>query len=289
VKKASRHPYKYIVKPQLKDSFESLVDFAGNRQIGAFMVESVPSESRFRDMWVNYLYSGILFTESDILTDVWRSVSTIRLLSETNKDLMWTNGFGAQQDSVKNQLGGFAVVVTGELTKILSERELLVTLLDGLQLSGHFDLFTCKDKKMFTFGDSYFKGLNSEDITLMSKDIVPVAQKIVIPELPSRRSGRNVVLTGRYSELVKGASEPTEIYAIEPSIEEIELPAGEILLELNFVKGAYLKDLGTRIECNLNFDSIVYDKIIFDCRHKPIIYGVNARDNKLRMAEWFYE
>jgi len=50
-----------------------------------------------------------------------------------------------------------------------------------------------------------------------------------------------------------------------------------------------LLEIGQKFDIISNPEKIHYKNIVFDTRHKPIVYGPDAKSNKLKFSKWFSE
>jgi hypothetical protein len=211
----------------------------------------------------------------------------IQLLSIFNANKENFTGFGIQgytQDH--EELREYAVIVSGRLAKVMPNKDLIIDLIDGLQLRGHFDLFYDYDKLLNTFGSSYFFGVNSQDIILSRHDMLSQVDRIVIPEIPGDKKDRKVVMSGVMSNSEIGN---VEIYALAPQLTVLDIPKQKTFFDFGFIRDAYVKDIGQKIKFDFDPEKQQFARVIFDCRYKPVVYGPDARANKLRIGEWLDE
>ncbi|MBD3329732.1 hypothetical protein GF357_04535 [Candidatus Dojkabacteria bacterium] len=270
-----------------KYTVDEMLDYPKESLVKSFMLESVPNTSSLINRWVNFVYGGSFYTESSNIQDVLRAANTSRLYSQFHgKDTFENFGVHDYLPGDYKSLDGFAVIITGGLTKTIPETDLLLSILDSLELQGYFDLFYDKYEKLVCFGESYFKGIEAEDIIVNRKFVIPVAQKVVIPEVSGLGSNRKVVMSGR---LLKAGEAAEEIFCVTPEVREYKLPGSDCVLEANLVKGANLPDVGNRIEHTFVGEYLDFDKVIFDCRFRPVVYGPDAKSNRAKMAQWFNE
>lgn len=270
-----------------KHSEAEMLEYCQEPLVKNFMIENVPNISSLRNYWVNFILSSSFYTESQLVQDVLRAVNTSRFYSKYHGSGELEN-FGVHEylPSDHKSLDGFALIVTGGLTRTIPENDLLLSIMDSLELKGYFDMFIDRDERLVSFGESYFRGIDAEDIVVNRSYVVPVAKKVIIPELPGFGGGRKVVMSGRLSKAGEAAE---EIFCVTPEVREYTLPGDNCVLEGNLVKGAKLSDIGNRIEHTFIGEYLKFDKVIFDCRFRPIVYGPDAKANRLKMAQWFNE
>jgi hypothetical protein len=178
-----------------------------------------------------------------------------------------------------------ALIITGELLETVTEREIILSLLDGLQLEGIVDIYIDKDRKLQLYGDSYFFGINSTDIILSRKDVMPKAVRMILPEIAQGKNMRQVVMSGTMSDPQAGG---VSIYALSPEITPIHTDIKQkMYYNMKFVRGAYIRSIGEGIEFIIDPEKVYVEKMLIDCRPKPVIYGPDAKSNKNKISQWF--
>ncbi|HNZ70463.1 MAG TPA: hypothetical protein PKJ86_00435 [Candidatus Dojkabacteria bacterium] len=253
-------------------------------QLQAFMTDNATIYA-LANRWVNYVYTGIEETEDNCLLDILRAQKTRQLLSLSlaNKELL--KDFGKQSRAQKN-LQGIAIIFTGSMARVINEKSIIVSLIDGLQLSGHFDLYVDKNNFFDTMVSSYLDGINASDIILSRKDVLEDPIKVILPEIQKDKSVRKVVMDGNVISQERGE---VRIYALAPNITLIDTPNEKAFVSMKLSRGAYLKGYGEELEFSSDPLSTKYSKIIVDCRYKPIIYGPDRSINKNNFDLWFNE
>lgn len=252
-----------------------LIDSIKNSRLQAFLsVES--SAEEVTDRWANFVANTPDFISDSIVDDVLRSYVTIQNLSikESNREKL--NGFGRV---------GSAVFVTGKLAKLLKKRDLLLSIIDGFELDGIFDLYIDRENRVICYGKNLIKASESEDIVVIKGDVLPKAFKVVIPEVPSRAKGK-IVFTGR---MLSQEFEQKEIYALNPNLEIFNIPNGrsKVVFEGALKNGTVLTHFpNTEISFISNHGGVLYESFVVDCRIRPVIYGPKAKDNKIKLQNW---
>jgi hypothetical protein len=254
--------------------------------VNSFRTEEVRKKI-FEQSWLNYVNSGIMYTSSASIKDFLRSLITVKLLALLKKK-EGISGFGSNFTKVGKDevlLSESALVLTGNLIGIMDFKNIILSLLDGMQLDGHLDLFIDEHKELLTFGESYFYGVNSNDIILNRAVAIPEPYKLIVPIVPREKS--KLVLNGRVSSAEAGQ---TELHAVSGGIREVELEPYvgiKTYLEFKLMNGASFEDLGSRVEFYLDPDRLSYKSLLIDTRIKPVVYGPEPKKNKMRVEEWF--
>lgn len=283
---AAYSDYEYIKMQAKTLKNDEVIVGIRDAKFKAFLRES-STNAQLTNYLANYLYSGTFDTDSAVIKDILRALGVIQLLSIYNSNKEKLNGFGIQQYSDDNaELREYAVIVSGNLAKLLNNRDLIINILDGLQIRGHFDLFYDFDKLLCTFGNSYFFGVNSQDIILSRHDMLSEVDRIIIPEVASSKKDRKVVMTGVMANAELGN---TTLYALAPQITTIDIPKQKVFFDFEFIGDSFVKDIGQKIKFDYDPEKHNFRKIIIDCRYKPVVYGPDAKTNKLRMEEWLNE
>ncbi len=283
----------YRYDPYLEEDLNEaeLLDLIRNKEILSFIKES-GNISKYVNDWANYVLGNTIFIYSELMKDFLRGATTLRLFSHFNEKQGEMRKFGVNKvllDQKEGAKSECAVIITGIASNILDFNELLIAVIDGIQLSGHFDLFMDKEKKLFTYGNSYLYGVNSEDIILNKQIVLDDVHKIIIPDLPKMRGGGKSVMTGRVYNVEKGE---LEIYGVMPRFKQFnvrDINQHKTYLDVNFVKGAKLKDFGKKVEFFLDPSVLNYSSVIFDLRDKPVSYGPDAGANNMKWSRWFNE
>ncbi len=283
----------YSYDPYLEEDLDEaeLLDLIRNKDVLSFIKES-GNISKYVNDWVNYVLGNTVFIYSDLLKDFLRGVNTLRLFSCFNEKQSEMRRFGVNKvflDQDEGAKSECAVIVTGIASSILDFNELLISIIDGMQLSGHFDLFMDKDKKFFTYGNSYLYGVNSEDIILNKQVVLNNAHKVIIPEVPKMRGRSKAVMNGRVHNVEKG---DLEIYGVMPRFKQFDIRdinMHNTYLNINFIKGAKLRDFGKKVEFFLDPSVLNYSSVVFDLREKPVSYGPDAGANNIKWSRWFNE
>ena len=253
----------------------ALIDSIKSSKLQAFLsVES--STQEVTDRWANFVANTPDYVSDKIVEDVMRSYVTIQNFSIRESNIEKLKGFGKS---------GSAIFVTGKLAKLLKKRDLLLSIIDGFELEGIFDLYLDNDNKIVCYGKNLIKASESEDIVVIKGDVMPRACKVVAPEVSSRAKGKIVFIGKMFSQ----EFQQKEIYALNPNLEIFNIPNGrnKVVLEGNLKNGTVLTHYPTtEISFISNHSGVMYDSLVIDCRIRPVIYGPKAEDNKIKLQNW---
>lgn len=252
-----------------------LIDSIKNSKLQAFL--SIESDSDdVLDRWANFVANTPDYISDPVVEDVLRSFATIQNLSirESNREKF--NDFGRE---------GSAVVVTGKLVNLFNKRDLYLSIIDGLELEGVFDLYIDNENRLISYGRNLIQASGADSIMVIKGDIVPYASKVVIPDVSTRAKAK-VVFSGK---LQSQGFEQREVYAFNPNLEIFTIPntTEKIVLEGELRNGAVLSHFTNK---DISFVSGVggtqYSSLVIDCRIRPVIYGPKAVDNKIKLQNW---
>lgn len=271
----------------MSDNNEALFDVLDYDKLEPFMSVSIEKDKLF-DMWANYKLAGTSKVFGGVGSDIMRAkivsdllaISGSRLGAKMLKD--WQSASNNSSDpsfSVMDDTGRLGVFVVGEALKVLEARKLLVTLVDGLQLTGSFDLIYDKDNVLSTFGRSYLLGKSSTDV-ILHKDVLPIDMaRVIVPEIHKRKKKKGLVLSGEIATTKKNEV----FYGIPSQVYKVDIPGNEgATLKLKIKPGIGLSSYDDRIESGIK-------TLWLDCRYKPVQYGPGPKANKSNMMEWFNE
>lgn len=274
--------YKYETIFRERPEAELLLDLLKNQKLTALLTEEV-SGDKVRNAWINFVLSNRSYTEEPVVKDIMRAYFTLQLLSLSNINTEFFQKFGVQKYSEPPVLTGTALILTGNATELLSRQDILVSVLDGLQLKGSFDLFFDSKKLIVTFGSNAVLGINASEMIVPKEVVFEEILKIVVPEVPKDKQPRKVVFRGSITNANTGN---TSVFGLAPQMVYLDVPNGKSIIELEFDKGAYVKDTGSSANIISDPSAINYNGIVIDCRYKPTVYGPDAKTNKVRMSEW---
>ncbi|KKP65515.1 MAG: hypothetical protein UR61_C0019G0008 [candidate division WS6 bacterium GW2011_GWE1_34_7] len=252
-----------------------LIDFVKSSKLNAFLSVDSSSED-ILNRWANCIAHGYEYISDAMLNDIIRAFTTLQILStkQSNKEKF-------------DELGKLntAIFISGKIPQLLEIRELLLSVIDGLELDGVFDLFVDRESKLFTYGRSMIEKEESESIVVLKGDILPKAIKLLIPEVPSKSKSK-IIFSGKiYSQLL----EPHEIYSLGSSLEIFKLPSRDekLLIEGELKNGTVFSHLSFKqIQYISSKKVLEYEYLVIDGRSRPIVYGPSPHDNRVKLRIW---
>ena len=252
-----------------------LIDFVKSSKLNAFLSVDSSSED-ILNRWANCIAHGYEYISDPMLSDVIRAFTTLQILStkQSNKEKF-------------DELGkvNTTIFISGKIPQLLGIRELLLSVIDGLELDGVFDLFIDRESKLFAYGRSMIEKEESESIVVLKGDILPKAIKLLIPEVPSK-SRSKIIFSGKiYSQLL----EPQEIYSLGSSLEIFKLPPRDekLLIEGELKNGAVFSHLTFKqIQYISSKKVLEYEYLVIDGRSRPIVYGPSPHENRVKLRIW---
>ena len=252
-----------------------LIDFVKSSKLNAFLSIDSSSED-ISNRWANCIAHGYEYVADSMLSDVIRAFTTLQILSTK------------QSNKVKfDELGKLntAIFISGKIPMLLEIRELLLSIIDGLELDGVFDLFIDKESKVLAYGRRMIEKQESENIVVLKGDILPKALKLLIPEVPSK-SRNKIVFSGKiYSQLL----EPQEIYSLGSTLEIFKLPSRDekLLIEGELKNGTVFSHLTFKQLQYVSSKKVLeYEYLIVDARSRPIVYGPSPHENRVKLRVW---
>lgn len=271
------------VEPELKFSSSKidwnneigLADFVRNSKLQAFLSVESSSED-ISNRWANLIAHNAEYVQDPVLHDILRAYTLLQILSI--------------KDGNKEKLGNIigkntCIFVTGNISRLLTKRELLFSIIDGLELEGIVDVFIDRENKVITFGKSMIEKEKSEDIVVFKGDILPNGLKVVIPEVPNKSKNKIIF----WAKASAQDSEETEIYAVGSMLQILKIPdIGEkIVVEGDLKNGALFPHFtSNRVEFLSNKRGIKYESVVVDGRPRPIVYGPSAQNNRIKLKIW---
>ena len=252
-----------------------LIDFIKSSKVKSFFSQNT-SDSEISDRWANFIAHSCEYIADPLLHDILRAFSTMQILSikqENNANLnnIYTDNC--------------ALFLTGSIPKLLTIKELLFAVIDGLELDGIFDMYIDKENKLLTFGKSFIDREKTSDITIFRGDILPRAFKLLIPEI-SQKNKDKVIFSGKV--LAKNEEE-RDIFAFGSSLQILQIPHvdDKIIVQGELKNGVVFSNL---VYKNIEFlsvkNSLEYKYLVVDARMRPIIYGPSAQENRIKFKVW---
>jgi len=226
-----------------------LIDFVKSSKLNAFLSVDSSSED-ILNRWANCIAHGYEYISDAMLNDIIRAFTTLQILStkQSNKEKF-------------DELGKLntAIFISGKIPQLLEIRELLLSVIDGLELDGVFDLFVDRESKLFTYGRSMIEKEESKSKIIFSGKI--------------------------YSQLL----EPHEIYSLGSSLEIFKLPSRDekLLIEGELKNGTVFSHLSFKqIQYISSKKVLEYEYLVIDGRSRPIVYGPSPHDNRVKLRIW---
>jgi hypothetical protein len=256
-----------------------VIDSIKDARFKAFLASDVTSKDML-NYWSNFVLNRVVFTEDPNILDMLRAYTTAQLHSiyQDNKDKL--QAIGTQ--------GNTGIILTGMVPLLLGKEKLLLSVIDGFEVSGILDAYFDNEKRLLSYAKSYISGPSSSDVVLTRKEVLSCATKVLVPEVKMSRNKSKVIFNG-YTDSLEG--EKQDIFALSPEFTYIKLPLHRenLIIEGEFKNGAYLRN--TEAKDNLSFisipDKLRYDSMVIDARPKPIVYGPDIYSNKLKLQQWF--
>jgi hypothetical protein len=231
------------------------------------------------NMLANFSVRPVLETDSDLFQDFVRAHIVLQLLKIFNEKSNISKDFGLKMR--KN-----LVWITGNLSKIPNIRKLLISVIDGLQLKGAFDFCIEADGITYTFGPEFAKGVHANHMIFTKDNFLPNLARVLIPETELKAGDRQTVLTGELKK--NNESNGAKIPVMSSELREILVrEPHDKVFEGEFGKKTFLEGHEKRFTFQCFKDGITYNRIVFDCRFKPITYGPGPKENNLKFNVWF--
>ena len=256
----------------------ALIDSIKDSRFRAFLATDLGQKEVF-NYWSNFILNRVFSCEDPNLVDILRAYCTIQNHSIYRDNKEKLDGFGIQSDSS-------AMILSGYIPRVLSKSKSLLTLIDGLELSGSFDCYWDLDMRLLSFGKSYISGVDSTDIILTRKEMMSLLTRVVIPHSKEIKGPNKVVFSGITESLALGRG---EFFVLSPEYSYIELPNHDekLVIEGEFKNGTYTIPERSK---SLGFVSIPgskkYESLLIDARPRPIVYGPDSYTNKIKLQSW---
>ena len=268
--------YEYSEMSQQWNNDIGIIDAIKNRKLRAFLASDLDS-SQIQNSWANLVLHPVdVLTDPNIL-DTLRSFTTVQLLSLINDNKQKLSGI---DDS--NSL----IILGGKIPRLLGKKTTLLTLIDGLELYGNFDVIWDNEAKILAYGISTSEGVESRDIVIGRNEVLSAITKVLIPELKTQRAKDKVIFSGLISSQ---DFDQEKIVVLGDTFEMIHIPSkiNKVLFEGKFEKSVYVPSLENN---TINFVSSPlgdkYESVLIDSRLRPIVYGADSYKNKLKINKW---
>lgn len=254
----------------------AVIDSINDKRFEAFLANDL-SNRETTNYWSNFVLDRPLDISKELnLLDLVRAYATIQNFSILRDNRQKLEQFG-------NIYPKTAMIISGYIPNLLGKYTTLLALTDGLELNGEIDCLFDNELRMLSFGKSYAYGINSTDIILTKKDIIPHITKLLIPN--SVKEPNKIVFAG-YAESVEIPR--TEFFVLSPQFSMISLPPHreKLIVNGNWRNGAKMTNAKNEISFISTPEACYYDSIVVDARPRPIIYGPDVYSNKLKLQQW---
>ena len=252
-----------------------LIDFIKSSKVKSFFSQNT-LDSEISDRWANFIAHSCEYIADPLLHDILRAFSTMQILSMKQEN----------RDKLNNICADNCVLfLTGSIPKLLTIKELLFAVIDGLELDGVFDIYIDNENRLLTFGKNFIEKEKTSSITIFRGDILPFAFKLLIPEI-SQKNKDKVIFSGKV--LARNEQE-RDIFAFGSSLQVLQIPHVDekIIVQGELKNGAVFSNL---VYKNIEFlsvkNSLEYKYLVIDARMRPIIYGPSAQENRIKFKIW---
>lgn len=256
---------------------ENLIENISNTKLKAFMSHEVNAQ-KLSNLWANFVLKPSYVKNNTILQDLIRSYITVQLLSILNENQNKFTQIGATSNTT-------LLILSGTLLSILDPQELYLSLIDGLELGGELDVLIDNKGQFLTFGRNMVEGIESEEYVVSINDIMNKVKKIVLANVKTAGK-RKVIFSGKLESSSHGEK---EIYAFSPEITVVPLNNKKEFVTGKFIQGAFWGDKYETFELYSDERTVTYSELIIDGRTKPVVYGPDARTNRLKINGWINE
>jgi hypothetical protein len=253
-----------------------LIDSIKNHKLGAFLTCNLNNQN-IQNKWANLILHPVDVLLDPDLVDIVRSFTTVQLLSLLNDNKSKLKAIGNE-----NTL----LIIGGKIPRLLGKKMTLLTLIDGLELYGDFDVIWDNECKILAYGVSASEGPESTDIVIGRNEIISPITKVFVPELKTGKAKDKVIFSANINSQ---DYQPEKVIVLGDTFKfiDIENRVNKVIVEGKFEKNVYLpniKDQKTEFISSPNGTQI--DTILIDSRLRPIVYGADSYRNKLKMNKW---
>jgi hypothetical protein len=211
------------------------------------------------------------------LIDIVRSFTTVQLLSILNDNRSKLKGIAS---------GSTLLVVGGKIPRLLGKKMTLLSLIDGLELYGDFDVIWDNECKILSYGVSASEGTESSDIVIGKNEVISPVTKVFVPELKSGKVKDKVIFSANITSQ-DYKTEKVLVLGDTFKFVEIDNRVNKVIVEGKFEKSVYLPNLkDQKIEFISSPKGTQIDTILIDSRLRPIVYGADSYRNKLKINKW---
>ncbi len=268
--------YQYSEVMQQWSSEISVIDSVKDRRLRAFLAADLDS-SQLENSWANLILHPVDVLLDPNLIDILRSFTTVQLLS------LLTDNRGKLE---KTGEGNTLIVLGGKIPRLLGKKTSLLSVIDGLELYGNFDVVWDNECRILAHGLSASMGAQSQDIVIGKNEIISGVTKVLIPELKNQKARDKVIFSGTQSsqdyiqEKIVVLGDTFELLNIKNKI-------NKVIFEGQFENSVYIPSLEEgKIEFLSSPKGLKYDDVLIDSRLRPIVYGTDSYKNKLKINKW---
>lgn len=268
--------YKYEEISQQWSSEIAVIDSIKNKKLRAFLAADIDSQ-QLQNSWANLILHPVDVLLDQNLLDILRSFTTVQLLSLFTDNRSKLTEMGE---------GNTLIILGGKIPRLLGKKMTLLTVIDGLELYGHFDVAWDNDCKVLAYAISTSEGIGSSDIVIGKNDVLSGITKVLIPELKSKRAVNKVIFSGSIDSQDFNRE---KILLLGDTFEMVDIDnkINKVIFEGKFEENVYIPSLeNKKVEFISSPMGTKYDNLLIDSRLRPIIYGTDSYKNKLKINKW---
>lgn len=216
-------------------------------------------------------------TNSSISVETWDILRALITASLLNFNDASFRRFGIETDAA-------ALVITGDMVKVMPQNHAFIAVVDGLQLRGRYEVVVDREYRFMLGGaDSDVSGF-----ICPLKELYPHRYLYLSTERGgSGRHGRPA-FWGRiksYKDEKSGVEKEVSIVGQTGSINMFDVKGGGKLY-IKPEKSAYFPNLKKEKKDLTHEFGDRISKIIIDCRKIPVVYGPDVETNNARLSDW---
>ena len=253
-----------------------LIDSIKNHKLRAFLTCNLDNQN-IQNKWANLILHPVDVLLDPDLIDIVRSFTTVQLLSLLNDNRSKLKDIGN---------GSTLLLIGGKIPRLLGKKITLLTLIDGLELYGDFDVIWDNECKLLSYGISVSEGTESSDIVIGKNEIISPITKVFVPELKTGKAKDKVIFSANINSQ---DYQKEKIIVLGDTFKfiDIENRINKVIIEGKFEKNVYLPNLkNQKTEFISSPKGTQIDTILIDSRLRPIVYGADSYRNKLKINKW---
>ncbi len=257
---------------------DSLIRSINDKKIKAFSSVDMDAEENV-NLWANYLTRVVTASDNYELHDMLRSFLTVQLSTILNNK---------PEITLNNAEGSISqlVVIDGLLARLLDDKEIIISLLDGLQMKGDFDLFIDTDSRFIPFGRKFVEGINTKNYIVPISSVMNNLRYVAVLENPSNKVGK-AVYSGEFIDQKNGRR---DLYVLSSEFREFNFKVENnerVVFTGRTMQGSKIFGVKSRENVLVSDpEEKIYDSLFIDARIKPIVYGPDYRVNKDKLKVW---